>query len=296
MPTVEQLSCSGKTEDTNRSLFRLSSNKPRSPQSQSSYQHYILQCRYCNGNHWSDQCVEFPTAEDRRKKIKDSCYLCLKKGHTAFKCQRNKQCVYCGHLNHHHRSLCPKKFPGIINASLTERETQQNMRNQSMTVKRQEQQCDSTRNLDKGKERTEAKQQINGEIIVVHDQLVKIKSEITELKTNVADIKEELQNLRLENKGLQKQLEHILTSNENEYKLSERELESTNVNPHNISEQEIDLMQRTDLQGEVDIKFKMSQHIENQMSELSYKVYRYNKETLLNFRDKLLYSQQITER
>ena len=165
-----------------------------------------------------------------------------------------------------------------------------------MTVKRQEQQCDSTRNLDKGKERTEAKQQINGEIIVVHDQLVKIKSEITELKTNVADIKEELQNLRLENKGLQKQLEHILTSNENEYKLSERELESTNVNPHNISEQEIDLMQRTDLQGEVDIKFKMSQHIENQMSELSYKVYRYNKETLLNFRDKLLYSQQITER
>ena len=86
METAEQLSCSSKTEDTNRPLFRSSANKPRSPQSQSSYQHYILQCRYCNGNHWSDQCVEFPTAEGRRNKIRDS----LKKGHTAFKCQRNK--------------------------------------------------------------------------------------------------------------------------------------------------------------------------------------------------------------
>ena len=53
METVEQLSCFGKTEDTNRPLFRSSSNKPRSPQSQSSYQHYILQCRHCNGNHWT---------------------------------------------------------------------------------------------------------------------------------------------------------------------------------------------------------------------------------------------------
>ena len=45
-----------------------------------------------------------------------------------------------------------------------------------MIVDRQEQECDSARNLDEGKERTEAKQQINGED--VHDQLVKVKSEI----------------------------------------------------------------------------------------------------------------------
>ena len=213
--TVEQLSCSGKTEDNNRPLFRLTANRPRSPQSQSSYQHYILQCRYCNGNHWSDQCVEFPTAEDRKNKIRDSCYLCLKKGHTAFKCQRNKQCVYCGHLNHHHRSLCTKKFPEIINTSLTERETQQKTRNPSTIVNRQEQECDYARNLTEGKERTEAKQQINSEN-VVHDQLVKVKSEISELKTIMVDIKEELQNLQLENKGLQKQPEHISAS----YKIS----------------------------------------------------------------------------
>ena len=53
--------------------------------------------------------------------------------------------------------------------------------------------------------------------------------------------------------------------------MTEKELESTYVKSHNISEQEIDLMRRTDLHGEVDIKFKMSQDIETQMSELSIK-------------------------
>ena len=290
METVEHLSYSGKTKDTNQPLFGSLSNKPGSPQSL--YQHYILQCRYCNGNHWSDQCVEFPTPEDRRNKIKDSCYLCLKKGHIAFKCQRNKQCVYCGHLNHHHRSLCPKKFPEIINASLSVCETQQNMRNQSIIINRQEQECASARNLDKGKERTAAKQQINGED-VVNDQLVKAKSEISELKAIMVDIKEELQNLRLENKCLQKQLEHISASDQNEYKVSERAMGSMNAQLHNISEQENAFIQGKDLQGGVDIKFKMSQDIENPMSELSYKVYKYSREALFNFREKLRYSQQI---
>ena len=134
-----------------------------------------------------------------------------------------------------------------------------------MIVKMQEQECDSTLNLDKNNERTEAKQQINGEDIDVHDQLVKVKSEISEFKTIMVDIKEELQNLRRENKGLQKQLEQISASDENEYEVSERELESTNVKSHNIAVQEIDLMRRTDLHREVDIKFKMCQIIENQM-------------------------------
>ena len=56
-----------------------------------------------------------------------------------------------------------------------------------MIVNRQEQKCDSARNLDKDKERTEAKRQINGED--VHDQLIKVKSEITELKTIMVDKK-----------------------------------------------------------------------------------------------------------
>ena len=293
METVEQMSCAGKAEDTNRPLFRSSSNKPRSPQSQSSYQHYILQCRYCNGNHWSDQCVEFPTAKDRRNKIRDSCYLCLKKGHTAFKCQRNKQCVYCAHLNHHHRSLCPKKFPEIINASLTEREPQQNIRNPSMIVNRQEQECDLARNLDKEKGRSDAIQQFKGED-AVYEQLVKVRSEMSELKTMILAIKEELQNLRLETKGLQIQLKHISTSDEKEYKLSEREPKSLNVKPNSISEQRNDFTGMPDSHGEVDIKSNINQDIENQMSELPYEVFKYSRETLLSFREKLLYSQQMT--
>ena len=295
METVEQLSCSGKTEDTNGPLCRSSSNKPRSPQSQSSYQHYILQCRYCNGNHWNDQCVEFPTAEDRRNKIRDSCYLCLKKGHTAFKCQRNKQCVYCGHLSHHHRSLCPKKFPKFISSRLTDSGPQQNMRNPSMIINKKEQDCDTARNIDKGRRGTDTEQQIDGED-VVHKQLVKVKSEMSELKIMMLDIKEELQTLRLENKGLEIQLKQISASNDKEYKGSEKELESTNIQSHTISEQENNCMQRTDLHGEVDNKFNMNQDIENQKTKLSFEVYKYSREALLNFRDKLHFSQQITKR
>ena len=44
--------------------------------------------------------------------------------------------------------------------------------------------------------------------------------------------------------------------------MSKRELEFTNVKSHIIVVQEIDLMRRTDLHGEVDVKFKMSQGIE----------------------------------
>ena len=36
--------------------------------------------------------MEYPTAEDRKQKIKDSCFLCLKRGHIAHKCRLNK-CV-----------------------------------------------------------------------------------------------------------------------------------------------------------------------------------------------------------
>ena len=39
------------------------------------YHRFIMQCRFCNGNHWRDQCMEYPTAEDRKQKIKDSCFL-----------------------------------------------------------------------------------------------------------------------------------------------------------------------------------------------------------------------------
>ena len=193
METVEHLSYSVKTVKTTEPLIRPSFNKHRSSQSHTGYQSYILRCRYCDGNHWSDQCTEFSTAEDRKLQIRDSCYLCLMNGHTAFKCRRNKQCVYCGHLNHHHRSLCPKRFAqsfencdgiGI-----------QNMRNQ------QKIECDSLKikNRAEDKETTDCKQ------IFIEDeareQPVNFKSEILELKEALLDVKEEVLFLRMETKG-----------------------------------------------------------------------------------------------
>ena len=48
-----------------------------------------------------------PSPEDRKRQIKGSCFLCLKRGHTAHDCRLNKECT---RINHHHRSLCPQKF------------------------------------------------------------------------------------------------------------------------------------------------------------------------------------------
>ena len=37
--------------------------------------------RFCNGNHWSDECRIYETAEERKQRIRGSCYICLKQGH-----------------------------------------------------------------------------------------------------------------------------------------------------------------------------------------------------------------------
>ena len=71
---------------------------------------YFDQCRYCDKRHWSDECPTYRTIEDRKKQLKDSCFKCLKSGHLSKDCKKNKSCVYCGQVNSHHRSLCPRKF------------------------------------------------------------------------------------------------------------------------------------------------------------------------------------------
>ena len=77
---------------------------------QTVHQGLFKRCRYCRGNHWSDQYLDYFTSKDRKLHIKDSCFLCLKPGHIAFKCLSNKRCYHCGRTRHHHRSLCPEKF------------------------------------------------------------------------------------------------------------------------------------------------------------------------------------------
>lgn len=72
---------------------------------------YSDKCRYCEKRHWSDECQQYPTIQERKTVLKDSCFRCLKIGHRSKDCRRNKVCVHCGANNKHHRSLCSKKFP-----------------------------------------------------------------------------------------------------------------------------------------------------------------------------------------
>ena len=58
---------------------------------------------------WSDECIKYSTIEERKKQLKESCFKCLKVGHLSKDCKRTKR-VYCGEVNAHHRSLCPRKF------------------------------------------------------------------------------------------------------------------------------------------------------------------------------------------
>lgn len=100
----------GKAESETGLPLRMSTEGPKQILTQRIPHRFYLTCKYCNGNHWSDQCLVYPTAQDRKQKIKDSCFLCLREGHIAYNCMSNKTCFYCQRRHHHHRSLCPKKF------------------------------------------------------------------------------------------------------------------------------------------------------------------------------------------
>ncbi|KAH3856284.1 hypothetical protein DPMN_098869 [Dreissena polymorpha] len=67
-------------------------------------------CTFCDKGHWSDECHQFKTAEERKRRIKGSCFRCLKDNHLANECKSSKICVYCRAKDVHHRSLCDKKF------------------------------------------------------------------------------------------------------------------------------------------------------------------------------------------
>ena len=67
-------------------------------------------CRFCNGQHWSDECQRYATVEERKQRIKGSCFICMKQGHRLGECGLKKSCAYCHQWNNHHRSLCQQKF------------------------------------------------------------------------------------------------------------------------------------------------------------------------------------------
>ena len=69
-----------------------------------------LKCRYCSENHWSDECEKYSAIEERKQKIKGSCYICLNPTHQSSSCRQRVHCYYCKQWNRHHQSLCPQQF------------------------------------------------------------------------------------------------------------------------------------------------------------------------------------------
>ena len=67
-------------------------------------------CRYCSENHWSDECEKYATIEERKQKIKGSCYICLNPTHQSSSCRQRVHCYYCKQWNRYHRSVCPQQF------------------------------------------------------------------------------------------------------------------------------------------------------------------------------------------
>ena len=74
------------------SMLREQLNKNVCATERAEQQHYstkaehinrLPRCRFCKGHHWSDQCLVYPTIEERKEIIKDSCFLCLKEGYIA---------------------------------------------------------------------------------------------------------------------------------------------------------------------------------------------------------------------
>ncbi|CAG7703279.1 unnamed protein product, partial [Allacma fusca] len=67
-------------------------------------------CFYCGKNHYSDECENFKTQEERKKKLIGSCFVCMSPDHVVKDCPIDKPCVYCKKRKSHHRSICFKLF------------------------------------------------------------------------------------------------------------------------------------------------------------------------------------------
>ena len=74
------------------------------------YKNTTPNCFYCEQPHWSDECHNFSTLQERKEKAKGRCYICLHPGHVMAKCKIEKPCYHCKEKESHHRSLCPRLF------------------------------------------------------------------------------------------------------------------------------------------------------------------------------------------
>ncbi|XP_071123871.1 uncharacterized protein [Mytilus edulis] len=51
---------------------------------------YFDKCRYCQEQHWSDECKKFKSVEDRKRQLKGCCFKCLRYGHKSIDCKKGK--------------------------------------------------------------------------------------------------------------------------------------------------------------------------------------------------------------
>jgi hypothetical protein len=59
-----------------------------------------MECVLCSGNHGSVDCYQFKTNSERRNKLSDRCYRCLKRGHWMTHCNFKKPCFICRSVDH----------------------------------------------------------------------------------------------------------------------------------------------------------------------------------------------------
>ena len=69
---------------------------------------FKIKCAYCQGLHYSASCEKVKDKDTRVKILRDShrCFVCLRKGHQASKCEVTKKCRHCS--GKHHQSICNK--------------------------------------------------------------------------------------------------------------------------------------------------------------------------------------------
>lgn len=65
-------------------------------------------CTFCGAEHFRDECRRYPEVHQRKARLTNQCFRCLRIGHRAATCTARTPCAYCRSA-YHHRSLCPRK-------------------------------------------------------------------------------------------------------------------------------------------------------------------------------------------
>ncbi|XP_069357578.1 uncharacterized protein [Maniola hyperantus] len=127
-PTSKEMST--KKQDKNRGLFqgrqrsfrKQFKRKWEEPVGNQERQHEKkrkLHCIFCQENHFNDQCKAFTTLRERKNKLINRCYACLRIGHTVKTCVRKPKCAHCNEIGSHNRALCPRTLSKEIEPTNT---------------------------------------------------------------------------------------------------------------------------------------------------------------------------------